>query len=248
MSPIAGPVIGSIVLLTLLLVAYREKDHIRHYIRCKRAPAEGMSGMPTPTHVLRQVARALDRLPFADYTLVDLGCGQGEFLGRAHGRFARAVGVELDPATAERARARFAGAIADKGDSKGAGKGAGKGASKSASKSADKCAVEIVTGDMTEYQFGPGPQVVYIYEPLWQMAKEDALPVYERLFDSLAAQLEPGSFVIYVSGVRPLLDRQFFARAGERRERERRFRVRERRRIARDVGYRANYLYVLAVE
>ena len=230
MSPIAGFVVGSIVLLTLLLVAYREKDHIRHYIRCKRAPAEGMSGMPTPTHVLRQVARALDRLPFADYTLVDLGCGQGEFLGHAHGRFARAVGVELDPVTAERARARFAGAIADKG----AGKGA----------------VEIVTGDMTEYQFGPGPQVVYLYEPLWQMAKEDALPVYERLFDSLAAQLEPGSYVIYVSGVRPLLDHQFFARAGGRRfrVRERRFRVRERRRIARDVGYRANQLYVLAVE
>ena len=213
MGPMAGPVVGSIVLLTLLLVAYRENDHIRHYIRCKRTPSEGMSGMPTPTHVLRQVARALDRLPFADYTLVDLGCGQGEFLWRSHGRFARAVGVELDPVTAERARARFDG----------------------------KNAVEIVTGDMTEYQFKGGPQVVYLYEPLWQMAKKDALPIYGRLFESLAAQLEPGSYVIYVSGVRPLLDRQFFAR-------HTRFRVRERRRIARDVGYRANLLYVLAVE
>ena len=61
---------------------------------------------------IRAVARAMERLfpdGLAGMSVLDVGCGTGDFIAVASGRGARVVGLDLSPHVIDRARARFAG-------------------------------------------------------------------------------------------------------------------------------------------
>lgn len=80
-----------------------------------------------------------------DYTFIDFGCGKGRAtLLASELRFREVIGVELNPALADIARANAAVWTA-------AGKA--------------QCKIRIVCGDALEFEWPEGPCLVYLYNP-----------------------------------------------------------------------------------
>ncbi|MGY3560513.1 hypothetical protein ACVWXP_003782 [Bradyrhizobium sp. USDA 4463] len=93
-----------------------------------------------------QFTAAIDSLglPLAEYTFVDLGCGKGRALMLAGEQpFKRIIGVEFAPAFADAARRNLAAAARNglRGD------------------------IEVVTGDATQFDYPPGPLLIYLFNP-----------------------------------------------------------------------------------
>jgi hypothetical protein len=197
--------LGAVIVLLLLIILWQyESDHITYWLRCNFSSGMNQSGAPTPASIRARVCELIDGLPAADnsvggYTFIDFGCGEGSMLEAVHGcdKLDLVLGVELDPELAACARARFA----------------------------DSPFVRILTQNMADFVF-PGTSVVlYMYEPLWCMHPADALPIYRRVLDGFdRARRQPAapataagaaaSYIIYVSGVHPMLDAEFFAPYG----------------------------------
>lgn len=200
--------LGAIILLLLILLATlwrHESDHITYWLQCNFSNGVNQSGVPTPASIRARVCALIDGLPAADhsvggYTFIDFGCGGGSMIEAVRGLVGLdlVLGVELDPALAARARARFA----------------------------DSPFVRILTQNMTDFVFPSTSVILYMYEPLWCVHPADALPIYRRVLDGFdrarrqptapatAAAGAAASYIIYVSGVRPMLGAEFFAPYG----------------------------------
>lgn len=184
-------VVGLCLLLVVIIylttrVVYYEWEHIKYYILCVWG-GKHTAGLPTPSRMLGRVLAIIQHAVKIEpcLTLVDFGCGDGEFLYQIHQALPnmRLVGIELVSASAQRSRERFAH-IKN---------------------------IHIETSDMTVYRFQNRPTLLYLYEPLWTLSSGEALPVYRMVLGNLLAdvQTQHAVYVLYVSGVHAHLSADF---------------------------------------
>ena len=193
--------LGVVILLLLVVILWHhESDHINYWLNCKFKNGVNMSGVPTPKTIRMRVNQLVDGLPAPAagpsdpwYTFVDFGCGAGDIVAtvKSSDSLDSVLGVELDAEQAARTRARFAG----------------------------EPNVQIITQNMTDFEFPDVPLVLYLYEPLWCLPAEEALPIYRRVLENLTESVKKGLrhvdvYIIYVSGVRPMLNVEFFTGYG----------------------------------
>ncbi len=158
-----------------------EKDHIFYHIKCLLHPSSNNIGLPTQSHIRDNVISLLKLLPVMNYTFIDFGCGDGDFIHHVKDYFHTIVGIEIHTNQAEKTRQRFV----------------------------DNTSITIKSMDMVDYSFEPIPTIFYMYEPLWSLSKKDADPIYHMVMKNISTVTSP-FYIIYVSGINALLDESFF--------------------------------------
>ena len=170
---------------------------------------ENIQGLPTPEHVRDQVCSLLDSIHASTYTLLDFGCGDGDMIETCLPHVKHVIGIELDEQQATRTKARF-------------------------HKEIEEQKVTIHAMNMLDYSFDTIPSVLYMYEPLWMMERNEALSIYNKVIS--AYQSVPDSYIIYVSRLQdPLLNESFFSS----------YSIIHQSRVPRMLGWDGNYLYLL---
>jgi hypothetical protein len=194
------------IILVLIILFYYESSHIHYHMTCLLS-SKNKSGLPTPSHIRSQLMTLIKELPPLSYTLIDFGCGDGDFINHAHHSFHHTVGIELDNEQAEFTRKRFHGLPT----------------------------IDILTMNMIEYSFPSTPFVLYMYEPLWKVSHKDALTVYHTVMKNVSHSNVP-SYIIYVSGIQPILDDAFFSNYP--------YTQLHHSRARRILGWNANHIYL----
>ena len=68
--------------------------------------------------------------------------------------------------------------------------------------------------DMRKFSFVNEPTVFFLYEPLWNVEKSHAMPIYHRVFSNLVKNVN-NVYVIYISGISSkYLNKEFFDEYG----------------------------------
>ena len=167
----------------LYLYWYYEKDHILYTINCLLNNSKNTSGLPTNNYMITKIHTLINNLPKRNYTLIDFGCGDGDFINQIYkcNNILKVIGIELNSNQANQTKKRF---------------------SKINS-------IEIKNIDMTNYIFQPIPTILYMYEPLWDLTEYNALPIYHKVMKNISNLTTP-CYIIYVSGIIPKLDKSFF--------------------------------------
>lgn len=167
----------------IFLYWYYEKDHIIYYINTILNPSLNNSGMPTPSHIINKINELINNLPNKNYTLIDFGCGNGNFINNIYKikLLKKIIGIELNSEQAINTKKRF---------------------SKINS-------ITILNMDMVDYVFEQIPTILYMYEPLWCLPNNDALHIYHKVLENISKITTP-CYIIYVSGIYPILDKEFF--------------------------------------
>jgi hypothetical protein len=197
-----------IILVLLLILLYYESSHIYYHIKCLLS-SKNTSGLPTPTHIRSKITTLIKELPPLSYTLIDFGCGDGDFINHIHHSFHHTVGIELDKEQAEFTRKRFYGMPT----------------------------IDILTMNMIDYDFPRVPHVLYMYEPLWKVSRDEALTVYHTVMKNVSSShLYIPSYIIYVSGIHPILDETFFSNYP--------YTMVHHSRARRILGWNANHIYL----
>ena len=198
-----------ILLFTIIIIfTYHEYAPIEYNVK-HLIYGEDKSGLPTPLHSRKRIRSIIKSLPRNRYTLIDFGCGQGDFIKSVidHPSLHTIVGVELDKKHVDYCKTRFRA----------------------------RSSVSIYHQNMIDYVFPPTPLILYMYEPLWCMNHRDAIPIYRSVLDRFPAH--PNNFVLYISGVSPILDSSFF--------KEINCEILHHSRITRGLGWNGNHIYVL---
>lgn len=119
----------------------------------------------------------LDQVPLsAPSTFIDIGCGKGRTMLLASERFPAAIGVEFARELAETARCNSQ-------------------AYRQRSPSAGD--IKVVFRDATEFEFPPGPLVVYFYNPFSE-------PIFRKVLDNIVSSLTADPrpcTIIYATGM-----------------------------------------------
>lgn len=132
-----------------------------------------------------------------DYTFVDFGCGKGRvLLVASEFPFRKIIGIEFAPQLAESARQNL----------------------KTYRARNRKCfEMEAITGDATEYELPPEPQVLYFYSPFERSIMDEVIDKIE-----VSLQRSPRELLVLFSGILPRRNATFGARPQyERLRRER---------------------------
>ena len=142
---------------------------------------------------------------------IDFGCGDGDAIQSFYPYVENAIGIEINENQVISARKRFI----------------------------NRPSVSIVHSNIVYYKFMYTPTILYMYEPLWSMKKEEALSIYDSVVTAFRKQTDPESVIIYVSGMLPLLDTDFFTK--------RLYTKKHHSRIPRILGWPGNHVYVFSV-
>ena len=139
-----------IVLVLLFIIFYHESEHIRYYMSCFMN-SKNNAGLPTPIHCKNTVSKFISSIQTSNqsFTLVDFGAGDGDALHSFYPFVSKAIGIEIDEKQATSTRDRFQSIPS----------------------------VLIEHQNMVNYQFENVPTILYMYEPLWCMKKEEAIPI-----------------------------------------------------------------------
>jgi hypothetical protein len=172
-----------LILIYLYLYWFYEKDHILYHIKCLLNNVKNTSGLPTHMHIITKIIKLINNLPKRNYTLIDFGCGDGDFINQIYkcNNISKVIGIELNSNQAKHTQKRF---------------------SKINS-------IQIKNMDMINYIFQPIPTILYMYEPLWDLTEKNALPIYHTVMKNISHLTTP-CYIIYVSGIIPKLDKSFF--------------------------------------
>lgn len=191
-----------IILIVLSLLLYYEKDHIFYILS-----SSYKAGLPTPTHIKKTILAYLSDLPQQPYTLIDFGCGKGDFIDyvSTHSMINHIIGIEIDVSSFQFATQRFSSIPF----------------------------ITIQHIDMNEFVFPiDSPIILYMYEPLWCLPKEQALISYHNIISHLPSTCH----LIYVSGIKALLDDSFFLSYH--------FRLLKHSIAKRILGWNGNHIYL----
>ena len=144
----------------LFLLWHYEKEQLLYIKETIFNPSKSKSGLPSSPHMIQTVKEIIKKLPKNNYTLIDIGCGNGDFINKIHTNVSKVIGIELDAKHAELARKRFS----------------------------NNMSISILTIDMVDYKFDSltSPTIIYMYEPLWCLKKTDALPIYHKLLKNIS--------------------------------------------------------------
>jgi SAM-dependent methyltransferase len=170
-------------IIFIFLYWYYEKEHLIYGIKCILNPSLNKSGLPTPSQIINKTIQLINTLPKLNYTLIDFGCGSGEFIQKIYkiNSIKKIIGIELDSEQAISTKKRF---------------------------SKIKY-ISVLNMDMVDYIFEPTPTIFYMYEPLWTLSKNNALPIYHKVMKNIS-QISSPCYIIYISGKNPILDIEFF--------------------------------------
>lgn len=169
----------------LFLLWYYEKEQLLYIKETIFNPLKSKSGLPSSPHMIQTVKEIIKKLPKNNYTLIDIGCGNGDFISKIHTKVSNVIGIELDAKHAELARKRFS----------------------------NNMSISILTIDMVDYKFGSltSPLIIYMYEPLWCLKKTDARTIYHKLLKNISEINLNECYIIYISGALvPILDKKIF--------------------------------------
>ena len=202
--------IGIILFLVLIsILFYYESEHLIYYISCI-GNSKNRSGLPTPK-ICKDRVKSLLKNFNNNYMLIDFGCGDGDAIQSFYPYVENAIGIEINENQVISARKRFI----------------------------NRPSVSIVHSNIVYYKFMYTPTILYMYEPLWSMKKEEALSIYDSVVTAFRKQTDPESVIIYVSGMLPLLDTDFFTK--------RLYTKKHHSRIPRILGWPGNHVYVFSV-
>jgi phospholipid N-methyltransferase len=169
----------------LFFLWHYEKEQLLYIKETIFNPSKSKSGLPSSPHMIQTVKEIIKKLPKNNYTLIDIGCGNGDFISKIHTKVSKVIGIELDAKHAELARKRFS----------------------------NNMSISILTIDMVDYKFDSltSPTIIYMYEPLWCLKKTDALPIYHKLLKNISEINLKECYIIYISGALvPILDKKIF--------------------------------------
>ena len=139
------------------------------------------AAIPLPRNIKNTILKILKELPPNKYKFIDFGCADGDVIDLVYKNTDSSVCIELEKKLADLASQRF------KGNNK----------------------IKVLNMDMNDYKYTNEPTILFLYEPLWSMSKEKALPIYEKIFSKLPKNKKP-FYIIYVSGIKPHLNEEFF--------------------------------------
>jgi len=196
-----------LILVLLMLLLYFESAQIYYFLNLMFQPSGNRSGVPTPFHIRQKIVNIIEGLPKREYIFIDFGCGDGDLIESVYTKVKSVVGIELDIDQASIAKKRFSSIPS----------------------------IHISYMDMTNYIFPYKPHILYMYEPLWLMKKEEAYPIYDKVIKNMSSSTQP-CYIIYVSGVKPILDEKIFIQHS--------FTLVYHTRIRRMLGWNANHLYL----
>lgn len=92
--------------------------------------------------------------------------------------------------------------------------------------------IEIHHQNMMDFTFPQENIILYMYEPLWCMNHQEAISVYKTVIHKA-----PHCYIVYVSGLSPILDSNFFKNMN--------CDILYHSRIRRCLGWNGNHLYLL---
>lgn len=176
--------------------------------------------MPTPFHIRQYIYSLIDLLPERAYTIVDFGCGDGDFIQYMHSTLPDRysfTGIEMESDQANKAIQRFAGSNS----------------------------IEIKHMNMVDYIFPDTSTILYMYEPLWTLTNQKEInSIYSNVIyqikDAKRNNSDQDYYIIYLTAaIHPLLDESFFTSHD--------CTVMHHSRMRRFVGYNANHVYLISV-
>jgi hypothetical protein len=173
-------IIVLVILLIFINFIYISGNQISYRINAFLR-SDTYAGIPSNRNITNEVINVMNTHDFHSYVFIDFGCGFGKMIEQVHPYFDKTICIELDPDIAKIATGRLFGT-----------------------------GVEIKSMDMIDYQFENKKTVLYMYEPLFQVDSIIARKVYNRVFRNLLDQVNDDVYIIYVSGVKPLLNVDFF--------------------------------------
>ena len=144
-----------LIIIILLVLFYYEFDHISYRLSCI-GNSKNRNGLPTPTQCKNRIISILKKNTLYNYTLIDFGCGGGDAIQSFYPYIQKVIGIEIDKEQSISTRKKFS----------------------------DISSISIVHSDITDYQFINTPTILYIYEPLFFMKVEDAIPIYQKVITS----------------------------------------------------------------
>ena len=197
-----------IVLFLILKFIYDEYTYIEHMFQYLFM-GRPWDAIPLPKNIKSMIVKILNELPPNKYTFIDFGCAEGNVIDLVYNKTDKAVCVELKKELTDKAEKRFK----------------------------DIKNIEILNQDMKDYRYKSIPTILFLYEPLWSMKKEDALPLYKSIFEKIPKDINP-FYIIYVSGIKKHLDESFFNSLG--------FKTDKHYKLRRFLGLASNNVFVFS--
>ena len=199
-----------LIIFFIFLYWYYEEDQFTYLLKCLINSSLNKSGLPTSRNIMNKITQLINKLPKLYYTLIDFGSGGGDFINNMHNikSIKNTIGIELDINQANNTKKQFS----------------------------EISSVTILNMDMVDYKFKSVPTILYMYEPLWCLKKEDALPIYHNVMNNISLMTDP-CYIIYVSAIYPILDSEFFKLYP--------FKIIYHSYVQRLIGFNLNHVYVL---
>ncbi len=181
-----------IVVLTIIIHAYNDADVLMYGITEYFSPE--LEGLPTSNKNILIAKELLEsEIDTKKYTFIDFGCGTGEVIKYLSSNFKNLIGVELNKKLFKKAKHNLC----------------------------EKSNVIVVNKDMQYFDFHNayntnkynGRQILYMYEPLWQIPIEKSKKIYSKVLKNFTkgSDYYDKKYVLYITGLyRSDLNREFF--------------------------------------
>lgn len=162
-----------ILIIYIILTIFYEKEHIQYGIS-KYIFYKETSSLPLPFFIKNIILKYIKQIDnYQTYSFIDFGCGYGDVINTVKPLFNKIIGIELEKHPAEYCIERFRN---DKN-------------------------IQIHNMDIINYIFTDEPTILYMYEPLWLLNKDDALIIYKQVFQKLI-NINKKIYIIYCSATK----------------------------------------------
>lgn len=131
-----------------------------------------LSNISTNQNYINDIKNFIITIPnYHTFTLIDIGCGNGNTLKELSLNKIKSIGIELDKNTAEEAN-----------------------------KNKNKLMI-IKNINMIDYKFENTKTIIYLYEPLFMVYKIQATLLYYKLLENIKENINKEIYIIYLSGI-----------------------------------------------
>jgi hypothetical protein len=162
-----------IFIIFIINIIIINQESILHYLNTfnNNFNKEGLS---VPPIIINKVMNFIKNIKnINEYIFIDFGCGSGKMIDKVYPIVNKVEGIEYNIIEANNTADRF----------------------KTISN------IKIYPINMIDYKFKQTKTILYLYEPLWLMDKEQALDIYSTIFKNLKENKEK-TYVIYCSATK----------------------------------------------
>jgi len=220
-----------IILLIFLIKVLIDGSNYIHFFYDFLFHGRPWAAVPLSNHIKNVIVNIINKITDTKkYTFIDFGCGDGNVIDVVHDKVNKAVCIELEKSMTDLAEKRFK-------------------RKQVSAETSSPLNITILNMDMLDYKYVQTPTILFMYEPLWSMKKEDALALYHKIIgkiptgskipfkgDKVSAGTLFPFYLIYVSGLDPYLDETFFNKYD--------FKMLEHIKLSRFLGLKKNNIYV----